>query len=336
MPTRSRPAPILRAGRARPTSRSRTSLCPPDHPRLHFADYRVRAVAYDIMPVDSPLRRLYEWDPLKDLIEAVLGRGPIYRYADPFGALNLAVMGEGDQLQWHFDQTDFVVSLAIQSAERGGDFEVGAAPPQRRRRALRRRGGRARRRAGRVETLRNDAGHAPHLRGAPLAAPGQPRSGAPLAPCRAPGLRHEAGHHGQRPAAGGPLRAHGALPVPPGPGRSRRDHGVRRVLRRRRRRGGTRQHGAGCRRRTGRDSLGDRLATPRAGHVAFVAAVRPGVAVRPFTLFVNKAAIEGERHARLTWGAAQAGVAAGVMTPSPRAPCPRPRWRRCSWSRRCG
>ncbi len=97
---------------------------PEDHPRLHFADYRVRAVAYDITPYDSPLRRLYEWDPMKDLIEAVLERGPIYRYGDPFGALNLAVMGEGDQLQWHFDQTDFVVSLAIQSAERGGDFEV--------------------------------------------------------------------------------------------------------------------------------------------------------------------------------------------------------------------
>jgi hypothetical protein len=97
---------------------------PPDHPRLHFADYAVRAVAYDITPLDSPLRLLYEWDPMKDLIEAVLDRGPIYRYADPFGALNLAVMGEGDQLQWHFDQTDFVVSLAIQSAELGGDFEV--------------------------------------------------------------------------------------------------------------------------------------------------------------------------------------------------------------------
>ncbi|HEY6426603.1 MAG TPA: hypothetical protein VIX84_05170 [Acidimicrobiales bacterium] len=97
---------------------------PADHPRLQFADYRVRAVAYDITPTDSPLRRLYEWDPLTALIEAVLDRGPIYRYADPFGALNLAVMGEGDQLQWHFDQTDFVVSLAIQSAESGGDFEV--------------------------------------------------------------------------------------------------------------------------------------------------------------------------------------------------------------------
>ena len=97
---------------------------PSDHPRLHFADYRVRAVAYDLTPYGSPLRRLYEWDPVTALIEAVVDRGPIYRYADPFGALNLAVMGEGDQLQWHFDQTDFVVSLAIQSADSGGDFEV--------------------------------------------------------------------------------------------------------------------------------------------------------------------------------------------------------------------
>jgi hypothetical protein len=97
---------------------------PEGHPRLHFADYRVRAVAYDVMPLDSPLRRLYEWDALKHLVEAVLQRGPVFRYADPFGALNLAVMGEGDQLQWHFDQTDFVVSLAVQSAEAGGDFEV--------------------------------------------------------------------------------------------------------------------------------------------------------------------------------------------------------------------
>ena len=55
------------------------------------------------------------------------------------------------------------------------------------------------------------------------------------------------------------------------------------------------------------------LATPRVGHVPFVATVQPGIAVRPFTLFVNKSTVEAERHAALTWGAAQAGVAAGVM-----------------------
>ena len=54
------------------------------------------------------------------------------------------------------------------------------------------------------------------------------------------------------------------------------------------------------------------LATPRAGHVPFVAVARPGVPVVPFALFVNKAAIDGDRHGNLTWGAAQAGVAAGV------------------------
>jgi 5,6,7,8-tetrahydromethanopterin hydro-lyase len=55
------------------------------------------------------------------------------------------------------------------------------------------------------------------------------------------------------------------------------------------------------------------LATPRAGHVPFVATVTPGTAVRPFTLFVNKATMENDRHAELTWGAAHAGVAVGVM-----------------------
>lgn len=97
---------------------------PQDHPRLRFAPYAVGAVGYDVIPRSSPLRLLYEWDPLLGLIAAILDRGPLYRYGDPFGALNLAVMAEGDELQWHFDQTDFVVSLAIQSAQGGGDFEV--------------------------------------------------------------------------------------------------------------------------------------------------------------------------------------------------------------------
>jgi 5,6,7,8-tetrahydromethanopterin hydro-lyase len=55
------------------------------------------------------------------------------------------------------------------------------------------------------------------------------------------------------------------------------------------------------------------LAVPRLGHAPFVVVLRPGLAVRPFTLFVNKADVRGEPHARLTWGPAQAGVAGGVV-----------------------
>ena len=97
---------------------------PDGHPRLTWGRYAVGAVPYDLMPTDSRLRQIYEWEPLRALVEDVLDRGPIHRYADPFGALNLAVMHEGDELQWHFDQTDFVVSLAVQTADHGGLFEV--------------------------------------------------------------------------------------------------------------------------------------------------------------------------------------------------------------------
>ena len=54
------------------------------------------------------------------------------------------------------------------------------------------------------------------------------------------------------------------------------------------------------------------LATPSPGHAPFVAVVIPGLPVKPMTLFVNKAAIAGDGHGTLTWGAAQAGVAGGV------------------------
>jgi len=54
------------------------------------------------------------------------------------------------------------------------------------------------------------------------------------------------------------------------------------------------------------------LATPSAGHTPFVAVLKPGTPVKPLTLFVNKAAIVGDEHGTLTWGAAQAGVAGGV------------------------
>ena len=54
------------------------------------------------------------------------------------------------------------------------------------------------------------------------------------------------------------------------------------------------------------------LAQPTPGHVPFLAVWAPNVPVQPPTLFVNKATIAGDLHGTLTWGAAQAGVAAGV------------------------
>ena len=96
---------------------------PNDHPRKFFEPTSVGVVAYDQFPAQSVMRRLFEWDPLMEFIAAALKKDRLYRYADPMGALNLAVMGDGERLHWHFDQTDFVTSIALRPSEAGGDFE---------------------------------------------------------------------------------------------------------------------------------------------------------------------------------------------------------------------
>jgi hypothetical protein len=96
---------------------------PADHQRRIVDQTYVGVIAYDQFPPESLLRRLFDWDPLMEFIAAALNKDRLYRYADPMGALNLAVMGDGDRLHWHYDQTDFVTSIALRAAEQGGDFE---------------------------------------------------------------------------------------------------------------------------------------------------------------------------------------------------------------------
>lgn len=95
---------------------------PDGHPRRSVGHTRLTAVAYDRFAPEAVLRRLYESDTLLAFLTAALGF-TVHRYDDALGGLNLAAMYDGDELMWHFDQTDFVVSLAIQSSTRGGEFE---------------------------------------------------------------------------------------------------------------------------------------------------------------------------------------------------------------------
>ncbi|MBI3514782.1 MAG: hypothetical protein HY060_12075 [Proteobacteria bacterium] len=110
-------------------SRSTCYLAPPDeslpegHPKRRLQTTSVGAVAYDLIPPDSPIRALYESETVLDFIGAALGVERLYRYADLLGALNIAVMTADEHLLWHFDQTDFVVSILLQECVAGGAFE---------------------------------------------------------------------------------------------------------------------------------------------------------------------------------------------------------------------
>jgi alkylated DNA repair dioxygenase AlkB len=82
------------------------------------------AISYDRLAPSSPMRRLYEWDGLIALFRALLGTDRLHRCADPYISCLLMIYRPGDELGWHFDPNDGIVTLLVEDAEEGGDFEV--------------------------------------------------------------------------------------------------------------------------------------------------------------------------------------------------------------------
>jgi hypothetical protein len=102
---------------------------PPDdsagagHPRTLLQRSAKKAIAYDLIPADAPIRRLYESAGLTAFIAAVLGKPVLYRSADPLDALEIALFADGDELGWHFDNSEFSVTVMYTEAEEGGHFD---------------------------------------------------------------------------------------------------------------------------------------------------------------------------------------------------------------------
>ena len=94
-----------------------------DHPLRRTVRSAKRALAYDLIPVDAPLRRLYDHDDMTNFFAAVLGKNEFYRSVDPLDCLEIATFPPGDELGWHFDNSEYSVTLMLQEPEAGGDFD---------------------------------------------------------------------------------------------------------------------------------------------------------------------------------------------------------------------
>jgi hypothetical protein len=96
---------------------------PASHPLRRFYDRSNAFVPADNLGSDSILRAIYEWPAFAQFIQDALGESRFYRYADPLAdvIVNLAEAGGG--FPWHFDTNNYTVTLAIQNAESGGDFQ---------------------------------------------------------------------------------------------------------------------------------------------------------------------------------------------------------------------
>lgn len=96
---------------------------PEDHAQRLTDSTQLGAIANDQVSEDSLIKQVYLLPEVTQFIQGIIDRGPIYKYACALSSFNYTVMQAGDKLRWHFDQSDFVVSIPIQAAGVGGDFE---------------------------------------------------------------------------------------------------------------------------------------------------------------------------------------------------------------------
>ena len=103
------------------------SSLPESHPKRRFYDRSNAFIPADNFGSTSNLRMIYEWQPLSDFIKIALREDNFYPYADPLADVIVNQAEEGEGFPWHFDTNNFTVTLALQNAEQGGEFEYAPA-----------------------------------------------------------------------------------------------------------------------------------------------------------------------------------------------------------------
>ena len=94
---------------------------PPDHPALVTTDTVNHTVCADQITQSVPLW-IYEWSHFITFLSATMDKPALYPARDALARVNVMAYREGEQLNWHFDRSEFTVTLLLQSPEQGGEF----------------------------------------------------------------------------------------------------------------------------------------------------------------------------------------------------------------------
>jgi hypothetical protein len=100
---------------------------PESHPKRRFYDRSNAFIPADNFGSGSILRAVYRWQPLSDFLQAVLGEENFFPYGDPLADVIVNQAEEGQGFPWHFDTNNFTVTLALQNADQGGEFQYAPA-----------------------------------------------------------------------------------------------------------------------------------------------------------------------------------------------------------------
>lgn len=96
---------------------------PPEHPVNRKWAQDLHAVAADSIPIKSLIRQVYDSPEVAAFLAKVLNIDHLYQFADEFQCINIMYMYDGGSRAWHYDGSDFVITLMLQPSDEGGEFE---------------------------------------------------------------------------------------------------------------------------------------------------------------------------------------------------------------------
>ena len=94
-----------------------------DHPRNRLVNSSKGCITHDQIQSASPLRTLYNDSVFRAFLCSVLGETTLYPYEDTLSSINVHYASNGQELGWHFDNSEFATTLLVQQPESGGEFQ---------------------------------------------------------------------------------------------------------------------------------------------------------------------------------------------------------------------
>ncbi len=94
----------------------------PDHPALEKVETINHTVCADQLKGSSVVE-LYEYPPLLRFLADTMSKPDLYPMEDALARVNVMSYREGEALNWHFDRSEFTITLLLQAPLAGGEFQ---------------------------------------------------------------------------------------------------------------------------------------------------------------------------------------------------------------------
>jgi len=82
-----------------------------------------KCIPNDLISDQSFLMKIYNSNKIQIFFCSLLGVSSLYPYSDNLSSVNINYYESGDALGWHFDNSDFTITLLIKNCTKGGIYE---------------------------------------------------------------------------------------------------------------------------------------------------------------------------------------------------------------------